>query len=201
MATAIPTFAANEVVSRGNVNSRITGFNNLFPLSIANGGTNAITEHGIRYNINVMETRVLYDNTNGGTSGDITFNLPSGTSLKDYRYLEFYYSNKAEGIYDDGFHVSKVYRWQQSSSQTITRFNNTIGLTLCGATHSGDNTYFILCTTRYNIETQSGDAYSGKAIKLTNKSFYVSFGDNGCSRHPVDSNNNIWVFRVLGYKI
>ena len=124
--------------------------------------------------------------------------MPTGvTHLHDFKYLEFYFSNKADsGVYDDGIAVSKVYR-----TLSGTRFNNTINLSFAGASHSGSNTYFNLYNTRYNIETSTSSSTLSKAIKAESNSYYISFGETGCSRHAVDSNNDIYVWRVVGYKL
>ena len=53
---AISTFGANEIVTRGNVNNRITAINNMFPLSVANGGTGGTTPHDARTNLGVFTT-------------------------------------------------------------------------------------------------------------------------------------------------
>lgn len=192
---AISTFGANEIVTRGNVNNRITAINNMFPLSIANGGTGGTTKHEARTNLSVLSPWLLYNNTNSGTTGNITFDIPSGYELHDFLYLEFYYSNSADGINsDDGIMMSKVYRWSQDGHN----FNNRINLVTTSVSTT-DRIYFNIYSVRYSIEIDNGP--KGKAIKSDTHRHYAQIDSYGnCSVAPTDNTNNIYVWRVVGYK-
>lgn len=64
---AIDQFAANELVSRTNVNSRITQANAYFPVTVANGGTGGTTASAARTNLDVYTPVLLYENASGTT--------------------------------------------------------------------------------------------------------------------------------------
>lgn len=194
---AISTFGANEIVTRGNVNNRITAINNMFPLSIGNGGTGGSTAKSARENLDVLSTSILYSSETG-TNGNITFNIPSGYELHDFKYLEFYYSNAADTSYtDDGMMMAKVYRWS-SSGHT---FNNRINLVTTSVSTT-DRTYFNIYSVRYSIEINGSDI--GKAMKstgTTGHNYYAQIDSYGnCYVSQVDDANDIYIFRVVGYK-
>lgn len=52
---SISEFEANEFVTRNNVNSRITAINNMFPVSVTNGGTGATTSQEALYNLDLVD--------------------------------------------------------------------------------------------------------------------------------------------------
>lgn len=226
---AIQEFEANEIVSRAGVNSRISDINNMFPLSIGDGGTgqttlssghilfgngssgitsaaklpiskggtNGTTAKEARTNLDVLTTYVLYTSTSG-TNGTIDFSskLNSiGKELKDFKYLEFYYSNKANDsssvMHDDGMCCTKVYRWTASGNL----FNNTINLGIHGATKIDNVTYFTVANTRYSIGLTS--ANKSKAVRNTSKSYTFNARSNG--EWFISSGADIYVFRVVGY--
>lgn len=172
-------------------------------LPIEHGGTGSVTQHGIRYKLNVMESCVLYNSKNG-TKGDINFqsrlNELGIDNLGIFRYLEFYYSNKSNDttsvMHDDGLHMSKVYRWDENGST----FNNTINLTIAGGSTVNNVKYFTVKSARYNIGPD--ETNKNKAIHNGSKSHIIQFdSNNSWGVDPQDVDKDIYVFRVVGYKI
>lgn len=170
------------------------GITSTATLPVSKGGTGGTTEHNARVNLGVLAPYVLYSNNNG-TNGDITFSLPTGYELVDFKYLEFYFSNKANdggGIpSDDGMCCSKIYRWNPSGS----RFDNIINLEINAGTKT-DKIYFKVMSTRYSIGTTN--ANKNKAIRNNNKSFTLSFDSGGT--WGLSQGADIYVFKVIGYK-
>lgn len=62
---AIEQFTATELVTRTNVNARITQANDYFPVTVANGGTGGITATAARTNLDVYTPVLLYENSQG----------------------------------------------------------------------------------------------------------------------------------------
>ena len=92
---AITAFQATELVTRANVNSRLTevdnaltAVNNKFPVSIANGGTGGTTATAARTNLDVMKAVNIYTNYSGA-QGTISFD--TGYTASEFSYLEIYY--------------------------------------------------------------------------------------------------------------
>ena len=92
---AITAFQATELVTRANVNSRLTevdnaltAVNNKFPVSIANGGTGGTTATAARTNLDVMKAVNIYTNYSGA-QGTISFD--TGYTAAEFSYLEIYY--------------------------------------------------------------------------------------------------------------
>lgn len=224
---AIQEFETNEIVSRTAVNSRIQDINGMFPLSVANGGTGqstftsgnillgngtggisststlplskggtgGTTAQDARTNLGVFSSSVLYNSTTSGTRGDITFNIPSGFELHDFYWLEFYYSNKKDtSSGDDGIMISKVYRWSSSGHN----FDNRINL-MSTSVSTTDRTYFNVYTVRYSIEINGTN--KGKAMKSAAHSYHIQADSYGnCGVYANDADNDIYVWRVVGYK-
>lgn len=80
----IAQFEANELVTRANVNSRITQANSYFPVSITNGGTGGTTATAARTNLGVYTPVLLYENSSGNLG---TIVLPD--SAANYEFLDF----------------------------------------------------------------------------------------------------------------
>ncbi len=83
---SITEFAADEIVSRANVNSRITQANAYFPVSIADGGTGGTSATNARTNLGVMTETALYYNVDG-TSNTIALS----DSVANYSKIIIYY--------------------------------------------------------------------------------------------------------------
>lgn len=90
---AITAFQANELVTRANVNSRLTEvdtkfteIDGKFPVSIANGGTGGTTATGARTNLEVLKEYSLYSDDNGTQSPVIL-----SDSIYNYSKIRVYY--------------------------------------------------------------------------------------------------------------
>lgn len=88
---AILEFEANELVTRNNVNSRISQANGYFPVSIANGGTGGTTESSAISSLGIDGT-ALYSNSSG-TNGTV---LLSETSANFNRMMIYFKHNDGE---------------------------------------------------------------------------------------------------------
>ena len=197
--TGVTSFNSGNIL----VGNGTSGITTTSVLSIEHGGTGSITKHGIRYTRNVMESIVLYNNKNG-TKGNIDFQPKLDEhgidNLNTFRYLEFYYSNKDNDtqsvMHDDGMCCSKVYRWDENGST----FNNTINLTISGGSTLNNVKYFTVKSARYNIGPDQTN--KNKAIHNGSKSHIVQFdSNNSWGIDPQGVDKDIYVFRVVGYKI
>lgn len=90
---SIIEFAADEIVSRANVNSRITQANAYFPVSIENGGTGGVTESAARYNLGLRKGYIIYDNPTGVQG---TVNFDTGYTADEFAYIQIFYFCKAD---------------------------------------------------------------------------------------------------------
>jgi hypothetical protein len=145
-------FEANELVSRSNVNDRITAINGMFPVSIADGGTGSNTATGARTNLAVMTGVQLYYNASGTQS---TIQLDDSSA--NYSYLEIYYMNdddktscvKIDNPNGKSVELSMIAYWNglmylrtavvSISGTSITWNSNYIGWATVGA--NGTTTY------------------------------------------------------------
>lgn len=167
----VQEFESNEIVSRDGVNSRISDINSMIPI-------------------------VIYDNSEGTNSHiDFTSKLTELgiSSLVEFEYLEFYFSNYAEDTgttpKDDGMCCTKIYKWEQNG----TRFNNIINLEI----NAGTNNTYCINSTRYSIGTTEQN--KNKAIRDNSKSFKLTF-NRSSGNWSSSTGANIYVYRVVGYK-
>lgn len=121
---AIDLFDADEIVSRSNVNQRLTDIKNMFPVSIANGGTGETTATGIRTSLGIMYGTSLYDNSSGSTG---TISLSQ--TIANFQFIEiFFWVTTSE----DFRHSIRIYTGGSSNILTTATIN--IGGTVSGTT-------------------------------------------------------------------
>lgn len=169
---AVTQFEANEIVSRANVNQRITQMNAYFPVSVTNGGTGGTTKTAARTNLEVLTAVVLYNNSSG-TQG--TVSLSDYTS--GYSYLEIYYMDLDRTV-----------------SHYCVRVDSPRGLDvgLTGASYISGTSYngYYAYTSQIHVSDTSLTWRSNK-----NGYFYNENGTRGDS-----PGNKISITRVVGYK-
>ena len=85
MKISVSEFELDEIVSLGSVNNRCKQFNQMFPVSIANGGTGATNTAQARKNLGIY--KMEYINYSGS---DGTYTL--STSINNYSYIRIYYT-------------------------------------------------------------------------------------------------------------
>ena len=201
---AIDLFQANEIVSRANVNQRITQMNAYFPVSVANGGTGQtslssgqiLLGNGTSGITSTATLPVSKGGTGGITETEARTNLEvmttvqlysnsSGTqstialsdSANNYTYIEIYYFDVDRGNATYGAKVSGPN-------------GRTVGLSaashISGTTYNGYYTY----TAHVNI--------SGTSITWLNNRHGFFYRENGvCGEQTV---NRIYIYRVVGFK-
>lgn len=103
-----------------------------FPIPIANGGTGATTETGVRENLEVYKEYVLYENTSG-TTGTVTLS----DSAENYKKITVVYSNLINYVqsvtffpnFKNGLMLNSL---STNSDATIMSFSN-LGITFNGS--------------------------------------------------------------------
>lgn len=175
-------------------------------IPITRGGTNAISVSGARANLGVLTQYVLFDSQDQPnqlpTNGNIDFEIrlmDLGLDLKDFKFLEFYYSNQGEGTNDDGMHCTRVYPW---GSDGRLYFDNTIALCTQGSTLT-DKLYFNIAHTLYAIGTPEHDSQAIR-INTNGKTATVQITRQETAGDPIftysaNTGADIWVYRVVGY--
>lgn len=171
-------------------------------IPLTRGGTNATSAYEARQNLGVMTGIILFDSleqpNQEPTNGNIDFEvklMDLGLDLKDFKYLEFYYSNLNEGVSDDGMCCARVYRWGDDSSMY---FDNSINLNMHSST-STDKLYFNIAHTRYDIGTSS---HPSEAIRKSDdgKTATLQFTlNNSTYDYSITTGADIYVYRVVGY--
>lgn len=85
MKISVSEFELDEIVSLGSVNNRCKQFNQMFPVSVANGGTGATNTAQARKNLGIYKLEYInYSGSNG------TYTL--STSINNYSYIRIYYT-------------------------------------------------------------------------------------------------------------
>lgn len=169
---AIDLFQADEIVSRTNVNQRLTDIKDMFPVSIANGGTGGTTATLARTNLGVMSPTELYYNASG-TSGTVVLS----ESIANYTVIEVFAFNT------DNLNTS------------ITIWNNGAGS--CDTTIITDTPYIMNNEHRMSIIT-SKITISGTSITFGDQTYATirpSWGGsvgNGAGYSKI--------YKVVGYK-
>lgn len=175
-------------------------------IPITRGGTNAISVSGARENLGVLTQYVLFDSLEQPnqlpTNGDIDFEtklMDLGLNLKDFKFLEFFYSNQGEGTNDDGMHCTRVYPW---GSDSRLYFDNTIALSTQGSTLT-DKLYFNIAHTLYAIGTPEHDSQAIR-INTNGKTATLQITRQETAGDPIfdytaSTGADIWVYRVIGY--
>lgn len=166
---AIDLFQADEIVSRTNVNQRLTDIKDMFPVSVANGGTGGSTATLARTNLGVMSPTELYYNASGSSS-----TIPLSDTIANYLAIEIH------AIVDSTVSYSSTVWTNGNSSCTINLVignpytasgTNPNRMTICGSNIAisgtsltwGTQTY---ATVRPSTETNqlSVGAWSGTKI-------------------------------------
>ncbi len=171
--------------------------NNVIPIN--KGGTNATTATVARANLGVMTQYVLYDEPTQPTNGNINFQpklTELSLTLDLFKYLDFYYSNLAEGVVDDGMCMARVYNWGNPNDGY---FNNSVSLSMQGSTSSPESTYFGFSHSLYHVGYPDNPA---QAILVTDNGKTLHLGIrkvNDTYTTSITNDNNIYVFRVVGH--
>lgn len=172
-------------------------------IPISRGGTNATTAQAARSNLGVMTQYVLYDSlqtpSQEPTNGNIDFTdklTELNVTLNDFKYLDFYFSNRGEGVVDDGMCMTRVYNWEDPNN---VYFNNSISLGMQGSRTVDTTTYFVMSHAVYHVGYPDNPS---KAILVTSddKTQQLSITKTGDVYSTSMSNdNNVYIFRVVGH--
>lgn len=143
---AIEQFTATELVTRTNVNARITQANNYFPVTVANGGTGGVTATAARTNLDVYTPVLLYENSQGN-HGTVTLS----DSAANYLFLDINVTSRhCVRLYSpDGFSCLISYVASDGdavtwTAKTVIVNGNTISVSkhISGYTGGGSSTIY-----------------------------------------------------------
>ena len=169
---AIDLFQADELVTRANVNQRLTDIKNMFPISIDNGGTGGTTATAARTNLGVMTPVSLYGNASGNT-GTVTLS----DAIGNYSLIEITTKN-GDGSFL-GFQMWNDY---------ANTFNGV--LTIPSAYMSGSEHRISLKVRQFSVSGDTITWTSGSYANLKPSSTYVSTA----------AETAFGICKVVGYK-
>ena len=169
---SVTEFQISEIVSMSGVNSRIQEINNMFPVSVNNGGTGQTSLEGIRSSLNLKKFTILYNNPNG-TAGTIQLY----DSITNYDYIDIYYSG-----YDTS-HRNFSGFWRNANV-------NSYGVVLNVTYPQGDLKGFISREALVNV--------TGDAITFDRNATIMFNGSNGGNIWTFN-NEKILILKVVGY--
>lgn len=172
---AITEFAADEIVSRANVNNRITQANSYFPVSIANGGTGGITDTAARTNLGVMKGYTIYYNASGTQD---TVNYNTGYTTDEFDFMEIYYFCKVS---------SSPNIWVRRSVKT-----------LCGTGWRTNMVAMYHDGTTFNSFTRTVEFGASSISLVSNTRGTMAYKSS--SSGSVSTSDNIYIAQVVGYK-
>ena len=186
---AITAFQANELVTRANVNSRltevdnkftsvegdITTLNGKFPVSIANGGTGGTSETAARTNLGLMKAYTIYWNSSGAQG---TINYDTGYTTEEFPYIEIFYFCKVS---------TSPSIWSRNSVRVTS--GSGYKANMIAMYHDG--------TTFHNY-TRTVE-FGTSSISLTSNT-RGTMGYKSTSSGSVSTSDEIYVYQIVGYK-
>lgn len=192
----LPTVSKNNIVASINELS-----SNVIPIN--KGGTNATSVAQARANLGVMTQYVLYDSlqtpSQEPTNGNIDFTsklTELNVTLNDFKYLDFYFSNRGEGVVDDGMCMTRVYNWEDTNN---VYFNNSVSLCMHGSRTVETTTYFVMSHAVYHVGYPDNPS-SAILVTSDGKTQQLGITKNGdVYTTSMSNDNNIYVFRVVGH--
>lgn len=176
---------------------------NTSTIPISRGGTESTTKAGARANLGVMTQYVLYDSlqtpSQEPTNGNIDFTdklAELNVTLNDFKYLDFYFSNRGEGVVDDGMCMTRVYNWEDTNN---VYFNNSISLGMQGSRTVDTTTYFVMSHAVYHVGYPDSPS-SAILVTSDGKTQQLGITKNAdVYTTSMSNDNNIYVFRVVGH--
>lgn len=178
---AIDLFQADELVSRANVNQRLTDIKDMFPVSIANGGTGGTTATLARTNLDVMTGVQLYYNASGYHGS-----IPLSDTIANYSKIEIFFLFNEPNVRDSNA------LWTNGASSMIASL--TVGYSLKESSEPRIRFFNSVVTLSANTLTFGNESYCTLRPKnTTSSSGTVTVGDNS-------SYGTLVIYKIVGYK-
>lgn len=169
-------FASNEIVSRSNVNDRITAINNMFPVSVDNGGTGGTSATAARTNLEVMTGVQIYYNASG-TTGTIALYQ----SIANFQIVEIFFTIPVGAITYSG--STRVYNGGDAYALTTMTLN-------AGGTYSSQ--------VRVRVFACSAELSADSITRPRDQRAYIT-GTNTTIAEATTTDTPL-IYKVVGYK-